>query len=229
MANADKTACRDLIRRAVRQLRTLRADVFTDGATAQLAGLRLPSKNTSAELARIVDVLLVFGGDGTMLRVAREVAGTKTPILGINVGSLGFLTSVPASQLTQAIRQIQANKTRLEKRALIEASLGGDQRPQPRLAMNDFVVSRGAAPRLIELEVSVDGDIVTHYRCDGLIVCSPTGSTAYSLAAGGAVVSPAPGRAWCVLRSANQPIDQAELGGAQEGQRQPGGHLAPQQ
>src|SRR5437867_3116939 len=134
---------------------------------------------------------MVFGGDGTMLRIAREAAGSPTPILGINAGSLGFLTDVPADRLPVALKQIWAGEAILETRPLIEVSGQAQGRRISSLALNDFVVTRGAAPRLIELEVSVDDEVLTRYRCDGLIVCSPTGSTAYSLAAGGSVVNPA--------------------------------------
>ena len=125
-----------------------------------------------------------------MLRVAREVAGSNTPILGINAGGLGFLTDVPMHQLALAIEQIWTGESVLESRPLIEVSGSTNGRRFSMIALNDFVVTRGEAPRLIELEVSVDDETLTRYRCDGLIVCSPTGSTAYSLAAGGAVVSP---------------------------------------
>ncbi len=144
----------------------------------------------AAALARQVDLLLVFGGDGTMLRVAREIAGSQTPMLGINIGGLGFLTAVPSADLAASAEQVWKGEFKFESRVLIEARArrNGDYIHQT--ALNDFVISRGIASRLIELHVSVDGDPVTRYRCDGLIVSSPTGSTAYSLAAGGAVVSP---------------------------------------
>ena len=139
-----------------------------------------------AALAREVDMLLVFGGDGTMLRAARDVDGSKTPLLGINIGGLGFLTAVPSKQLARALDHIWKGEFEYESRALIEVK--GKQIHQS--ALNDIVVSRGALSRLISLEVSVNGELITRYRCDGLIVSSPTGSTAYSLAAGGAVVLP---------------------------------------
>lgn len=134
---------------------------------------------------------MVFGGDGTLLRVARETAGSRTPFIGINVGSLGFLTDVQAHQLPLALKQIWAGQTILESRNLIDATARKGPDRIAETALNDFVISRGAAPRLIDLDVTVDGDTLTRYRCDGLIVCTPTGSTAYSLSAGGAVVSPA--------------------------------------
>jgi NAD+ kinase len=137
-----------------------------------------------------VDLLLVFGGDGTILRVARDVAATDTPILGINTGGLGFLTAASAHELGDTLRRIWAGEFFVESRRLIEATRPAGGRLIRQVALNDFVISRSSVTRLIELEVAVDGVILTNYRCDGLVVSSPTGSTAYSLAAGGAVVSP---------------------------------------
>ena len=172
VANPEKESSQDLVRAAV-------ALIEKSGRTAVL-------DDDTAKLANSADLLMVFGGDGTMLGVAREIAGSNTPIVGINTGSLGFLTDVQAHQLSQALDEIWAGKTRLETRPLIEA-IGPSF---TKLALNDFVITRGPLPRLIELDVAVDGEAFTRYRCDGLIVCSPTGSTAYSLAAGGAIISP---------------------------------------
>jgi NAD+ kinase len=137
-----------------------------------------------------VDLLVVFGGDGTMLRVAREIAGWRTPVLGVNIGGLGFLTAVPSSNLPQALKCVWNGHFKFESRVLIQAIGRCGGRLLNQTALNDIVIGRGIASRLIELDVSVDGDPLTRYRCDGLIVSSPTGSTAYSLAAGGAVVFP---------------------------------------
>ena len=145
----------------------------------------------AAQLARgEVDLILVFGGDGTMLHAARQIAGSRTPILGVNIGSLGFLTAIPSDQLAPALKKVWAGEFNYESRALIEASgvFNGKKLVAP--ALNDIVISRGAVSRLIALDVSVNRELVTRYRCDGLIVSSPTGSTAYSLAAGGAIVLP---------------------------------------
>jgi len=190
IANSDKVSSRPLVRRATSLIQSGRRAVLTDVATAMLAGLRVPACPSAAALARQVDLMMVFGGDGTMLRVARETAGSRTPFIGINVGSLGFLTDVQAHQLPLALKQIWAGETILESRFLIEATARSGADLIAETALNDFVISRGAAPRLIDLEVTVDGETLTRYRCDGLIVCTPTGSTAYSLSAGGAVVSP---------------------------------------
>jgi NAD+ kinase len=125
-----------------------------------------------------------------MLRVAREINGSLTPILGINIGGLGFLTAVSSADLGIALDQVWNGQFSFEDRGLIEVQSDTAKGRQARCALNDIVISRGSAPRLIELEVCVDGDPLTAYRCDGLIISSATGSTAYSLAAGGAVVFP---------------------------------------
>ncbi len=190
IANTDKPSCRSLVRQASALIQSSHRSVLADAATATLAGLKIATQPDAASLARQVDLLVVFGGDGTILRVGRETAGSRTPIIGINVGGLGFLADVPSHQLPLALNQIWAGETIVESRPLIEASGVAHGRPIAMRALNDFVITRGAAPRLIDLEVSVDDKLFTRYRCDGLIVCTPTGSTAYSLAAGGAVVSP---------------------------------------
>jgi len=190
IANTEKASCRSLVRRAASLVQQSGRVALSDDATAQLAGLPPSGCRDADALARKAGLLVVFGGDGTMLRVAREVAGHVTPILGINAGGLGFLTAVSSPQLARALEQVWAGDFALETRPLIEATGQAQGRPVSQLALNDFVVSRGSVSRLIELEVAVDGEPLTCYRCDGLVISSPTGSTAYSLAAGGAVVCP---------------------------------------
>jgi NAD+ kinase len=190
IGNSEKVSCAEAVNKAARLIRSAGRLVFSDADTARLARLRDKVCADAAALAREVDMLLVFGGDGTMLRVAREIAGSQTPILGINIGGLGFLTAVPSSGLPRALKHVWNGKFKFEPRALIEANVHCDGKIAQQSALNDFVISRGIASRLIELHVSVDGEPLTRYRCDGLIVSSPTGSTAYSLAAGGAVVFP---------------------------------------
>lgn len=176
IGNSEKAACADIIRKAARLIAR--------------AGRKTIMNLDTAALAREVDLLLVFGGDGTMLRAARDIAGSATPLLGINIGGLGFLTAVPSDELARALNHVWKGEFKYESRALIEVSGCCHGQPVSEMALNDIVVSRGAVSRLIGLDVSVDGELVTHYRCDGLIISSPTGSTAYSLSAGGAVVFP---------------------------------------
>ena len=190
VANSAKVSRRALVQKAIALLQRAGRQVSCDAETARCFGLKCPALPNAGELARHSDLLLVFGGDGTMLRVAREVAGLPTPILGVKIGGLGFLTHVQSGQLAEALRKTWAGDYTTDVRPLIVAT--GTARAQPfrEQALNDFVVSRGGSSRLIELRVWVDEELLTDYRCDGLIISSPTGSTAYSLAAGGAVVSP---------------------------------------
>lgn len=190
IANTSKPEAHAIVQKAARLIAASGRTVYSDLATSELAGLKGRTFPDAATLTRNVDVILVCGGDGTMLRVARELGGSVTPLLGINIGALGFLTDVPSSALPHALKQLWAGDYQIEKRAMIEATGDTRDRVVRSVALNDFVVSRGIVSRLIELEVSVDGEMLTRYRCDGLIFSSPTGSTAYSLAAGGAVVCP---------------------------------------
>ena len=166
IANTDKPSCRSLVRQASVLIQSSHRSVLADAATATLAGLKIATQPDAASLARQVDLLVVFGGDGTILRVGRETAGSRTPIIGINVGGLGFLADVPSHQLPLALNQIWAGETIIESRPLIEASGVAQGQPIAMRALNDFVITRGAAPRLIDLEVSVDDNLFTRYRCD---------------------------------------------------------------
>lgn len=191
IGNSEKISSGGVIRKAAQLIAKSGRTVLTDATTAEVAGLKSRAFPDAASLAKESDLMLVFGGDGTMLRVASEVAGSRTPILGINVGGLGFLTAVSSHEMPKALDEVWQGKFTVESRALIEALGECHGRSIQKCALNDFVISRGIVSRLITLEVSVNGEPLTRYRCDGLIVSSPTGSTAYSLSAGGAVVHPA--------------------------------------
>ncbi len=190
VANLDKPFCRRAVPEAVRVIHKLGGTVKVDPGTAGLLKGPVNVVKELIDLARSVDVLLVFGGDGTMLWVGRETAGSGTPIFGINTGHLGFLTAVNVKQMPEALKQIAAGSCNVVTRAIITARgrVGGKRFELP--AMNDIVISRGASTRVIEFEVKVNGEVLTNYRADGLIISTPTGSTAYSVSAGGAIVSP---------------------------------------
>ena len=190
IANFDQPASRAVVRAAAQHIARAGRAVAADIQTAQKAGLKCETRPDPAALARQSDLLLVFGGDGTMLRVVRETDGSATPILGINMGRLGFLTAVSSRDLAPALEKVWRGDFVVETRPLIQAAGDGQGRPIRLSALNDIVISRGAVSRLIELEVSVNDKALTCYRGDGLIVSSPTGSTAYSLSAGGPIISP---------------------------------------
>jgi NAD+ kinase len=190
VANSEKPASRAALQRAVSLITKAGREAATDEASANFAKLKCDTYPDLAELAKAVDLLLVFGGDGTILRVVAEIDGSATPILGINVGRLGFLTAVPLNHLSSALKKIWERDFVVERRSLIEGAADCAVRPVTMSALNDIVVSHGAASRVIDVDVSVDGEPLTRYRGDGLIVSSPTGSTAYSLAAGGPIINP---------------------------------------
>ena len=190
MGNAEKSSCAASVRTAARLIQRSGREVWCDDVTGRLARLKCATLPQTAALAREVDLLLVFGGDGTMLHTARHIAGSQTPMLGVNIGGLGFLTAVPSSDLAAALKSVWQGDFKFEARALIEASGTVRGKEIKSVALNDIVISRGALSRMIALDVCVNGEPITRYRCDGLIVSSPTGSTAYSLAAGGAIVLP---------------------------------------
>jgi NAD+ kinase len=190
IANFDKAASRNAVLRAAALIARTGRAVVADEQTARMAGLRCGVFPNPAALAREADLLLVFGGDGTMLHVVREIQGLETPILGINLGRLGFLTAVTSSDLPGALQKIWQNDFLIESRPLIEAAGQCQGNPVHMRAFNDIVISHGAVSRVIELDVHVDNQLLTRYRGDGLIVSSPTGSTAYSLSAGGPIISP---------------------------------------
>jgi len=138
-----------------------------------------------------VDLLIVFGGDGTLLSAARALGGHDVPILGVNLGGLGFLTSVTLEELYPALEQVLEEKHRTSNRMMLDAEIQRKGEPsEVQCALNDAVANKGERARMLDFDVHVDGHHVGRYRADGLIVATPTGSTAYSLAAGGPIVDP---------------------------------------
>jgi NAD+ kinase len=145
----------------------------------------------SEELPARADAVAVFGGDGTLLAAARLTAERGTPILGINFGSLGFLTEVKLEEAQPALEALLSGNYQLEERMLLEVDVArGGQSVNRFRALNDVVINKGALARIIEMEVMVDEQLVTVFRADGLILSTPTGSTAYSLSAGGPILHP---------------------------------------
>ena len=190
IGNLEKADSAVFIRKAARLIERAGRKVLFDAQTAPLAGIQRDIRPDTKSLAADVDLLLIFGGDGTILRTAREIAGVGTPMLGVNIGGLGFLTGVPSDKLASALNLLWRGDFAYESRTLIQAGGQCNGRMIHETALNDIVVGRGAVSRPIALDVSVDGEPITRYRCDGLIISSPTGSTAYSLAAGGPIVLP---------------------------------------
>jgi NAD+ kinase len=161
-----------------------------DEEAAALAG-RPKDSHPLCEIGQRADMVLVLGGDGTILRVARGLEGSETPMLGVNLGSLGFLTSVRSDELGSAVKQILQGGYDINERFTIQTTLTrAGKKLETHQALNDAVISRGAFSRIVRLRVSIDGELLTEYVCDGMIFATPTGSTAYSLSAGGPILLP---------------------------------------
>jgi NAD+ kinase len=171
-------------------LRARSIDVVLDTTSAILLGEQGAYQEVS--LARKADVLLVLGGDGTMLNAARLAGERGIPILGVNMGGLGFLTEVRLESLYPSLERVFANDFVLDERLMLRTHI---HRPGETIAqgavLNDVVINKGTLARMIELRIAIQGRFVTNMRGDGLIISSPTGSTAYSLSAGGPIIDPA--------------------------------------
>jgi NAD+ kinase len=165
-------------------------DVSIEARTALATGITEYPSLTVPELGRDCDLVVVVGGDGTMLGIARELAPFHVPVVGVNQGRLGFITDVPISSLQEALCAIVAGDYEEEHRAVLDGQvIRSGNVILSATAMNDVVV-RCSGTGMIELSVSVDDQFVTNFRADGLILASPTGSTAYALSAGGPIVHP---------------------------------------
>lgn len=143
------------------------------------------------EISKSIDIIISLGGDGTLFRVARDFSPYQIPLLGINLGGLGFLTEIPISQFKEGLTKVIAGKYKIEKRLMLEATIYRDEKEAGTFfALNDVVISKVGLSRLINLRTFVSGEFITTYSADGLIISTPTGSTAYSLSAGGPIVHP---------------------------------------
>ncbi len=165
--------------------------VYLDADTAGETGLEHMAAVARSAMGGTVDVAVVVGGDGTMLSVARELAPQGVPLIGVNQGRLGFLTDVPLARIEDVLAAMLAGHYVEERRQLLAATIRRDGVVvQESLALNEVVVSRGMQGGMIESAIAIDGQFVCALRADGLIVATPTGSTAYSLSAQGPIVHP---------------------------------------
>ena len=180
---------------AARHLKTRGCTPVVEIASAAAAQLGSEFETIPRErLADNVDVVIAFGGDGTLLDAASAVAHSSfdSPLIGVNLGRLGFLTEIGLADMTEALDRLVAGHTTTESRLLLSGRVSREGRViAEHLALNDIVVTRGALARMIEINVAVDDQPVSHVKADGLIVATATGSTAYNLSAGGPIVHPA--------------------------------------
>lgn len=178
----------EILKELLPLLRQKGFETFVDADTAAALGINGFSRS---EMASLVDLVLVLGGDGTMLSVSRLVAEKGVPILGINLGSLGFITEVNRDDIFDAVDKMLNNDFVIEERLMLSAAIyRNGEKIKEYTVLNDVVINKGALARIIDLETNINKHYVTTFKADGLIISTPTGSTAYSLSAGGPIIYP---------------------------------------
>ena len=189
IAHVQKPGVAGLTGAVLQELSRRSMSIFVERQTATLVGQR--SDFSIAQLGGQSDLLLVLGGDGTILNVVGQLGANIKPIFGINVGSLGFLTCSNSSAYRDAIESIASGRIAFRQRTLLDVRISAGAHPEKRIiALNDAVFSRGELSRLVRVRARVDGETLTEFNADGLIIATPTGSTAYSLSAGGPIMAP---------------------------------------
>ena len=192
IAHTGKPGVAELTRTLSKEFERKGLSVLLEAKTAALAGMT--SSFTIGDLGREADLLVVLGGDGTILHLVGQLGDNIKPVFGINIGALGFLTCSNSGAYAEAVECIAAGKMIFSERTLLEVAVkipGGETSTMT--GLNDVVLSRGEVSRLIRLKTSVNGEALTEFNADGLIVATPTGSTAYSLSAGGPILAPESG------------------------------------
>ena len=179
----------DILGRLIPWLRKQNYHIFLDTGTAAI--INETSSYEKREISQQADLLIVLGGDGTLLSVAQAAHPYNIPILAVNLGSLGFLAEISIDELYPTLENILAGKFEIENRMLLNACIWRNgEKVEDHNVLNDVVINKGAVARIISLQVLVNGQYMTSYRADGLIIATPTGSTAYSLSAGGPIIHP---------------------------------------
>ncbi|BCB96926.1 NAD kinase [Dissulfurispira thermophila] len=169
-------------------LRNRGYEVFLDEETARLLNM---DGYLRSQIPSLSEVIIVLGGDGTMLGVARLVGNKGVPILGVNLGGLGFITEVNRDEIFDAVEKVLAGRCSIEERIMLTASVHRNgERIADFVVLNDVVINKGALARIIDLETYINNSYVATFKADGLIISTPTGSTAYSLSAGGPILYP---------------------------------------
>lgn len=168
----------------------LHRDVAAGLEARDLVDAAFCSEYATDDVAAKSDVLLSFGGDGTLLRSAQQVGTRETPLLGVNIGRLGFLAKVEVEELEAVVQQIEEGEYGIERRMALDVAIDGVDPDVPRWALNDFVLDKSGTASMIAIEAEVDGTYLNTYWADGLIVATPTGSTAYSMSVDGPIMAP---------------------------------------
>ena len=188
--HGDTTATEDL-RQLAAFLQERGHSVVFESATAHDLGRPAAEAMTAEQIGAHAQLAIVVGGDGTMLGIARQLAPFRVPLVGVNQGRLGFMTDIPSDRMLSLLADMLDGQRESEQRTLLEGTVLRDgQAIFHSVAFNDVVVARGASGGMVELRVTVDGHFMYNQRSDGLIVATPTGSTAYALSAGGPILQP---------------------------------------
>ncbi|MBT7960275.1 MAG: NAD(+)/NADH kinase [Akkermansiaceae bacterium] len=189
IANPNKTGAKDALEALCMALKNKGVATVLEARTAQLAGNQ--NGVDPATFADTCDLVAVLGGDGTMLNAASQIGPASIPVAGINIGTLGFLTTCTDAEVDIFADAITSGKFTLIKRMQLKASVISENGTESHFsALNEITLARGQTGRLVSLDAWVDGELLNHYRADGLIVATTTGSTAYSLSAGGPLIAP---------------------------------------
>lgn len=172
-------------------LRARKLDIVLEDATAKLVDRTDVRRRPLAEIGNDIDLAVVIGGDGTLLGVARNLAANQVPLIGVNVGRLGFLADISSNNMFEVIGTVLDGDFQTEERFLLHTDIVRQGEVIHTFnPFNDVVLNKGALARLIEFDIYIDGDFVSGFRADGIIVATPTGSTAYALSAGGPILHP---------------------------------------
>jgi len=195
VAKRNKPEAIAVIRRLAEWLRPKKVEVFIEEEMRNLLGPFLSEVHLNPverkELPNHVELIIVLGGDGTMLSVARQVWDRDIPILGVNLGGLGFLTEVGLEELHDILERVLQGDFKTDERDVLNATvIRKGEKVTEFVVLNDAVINKGALARIIDLEISINSEYLTTFQSDGLIISTPTGSTAYNLSAGGPIVYP---------------------------------------
>ncbi len=191
IAKPHRTEFSEILNTTLAWLRSRGCKTVVEESVVDNFGLDEACTASREEIPELVDAIIVFGGDGTLLAVARLIRDSGTPILGVNLGSLGFLTEVTLDELFPALDRLLLGEHTIDERCMLKIAVRSiDGSVMIYDALNDAVINKGALARIVSIDAFIDEDFITNFLSDGLIIATPTGSTAYSLSAGGPIVFP---------------------------------------
>ncbi len=187
--NTQKEEAFSIAKKLIALLSAKNINYYIEAKAAEM--MERPEQASYSKLRADADYIIIIGGDGTFLHTAHHFFGSEVPLLGINIGRLGFLTEIETNELDNALDNLFSGNFTVEKRMILEVNIQSDgEEVYHNYALNDFVVHRGSRSKLVGIDLYINGEIVNSYRADGIIIATPTGSTAYSLSSGGPIINP---------------------------------------